>query len=235
MVTTAHIGVTLVEQAQAQKEVTVNEGMIRLEALQNTAAKDKELISPPASPASGDVYIVGSGATGDWAGRDGEVAYYAAGAWQFIAPATGLRLWVADEARGYLFQDGQWHPEGWIHESSGEYWRPERLEIIESGLSGLSVTTGLQIPERVILCAVHCRVLTAITGASSFSVGYSGSTTTYGSGIGVVQDATNIGVATPEPLFSPRDILLTANGSNFTGGEVQLVAHFMRFRGPWDW
>lgn len=48
------------------------------------AAKTKGDTAPPASPAEGDVYIVGSAATGLWAGHDQEVAAWVDGAWVFI-------------------------------------------------------------------------------------------------------------------------------------------------------
>lgn len=98
MATTPHLGLTLVEQAQAQKEVTVNMALMRVDALLNTGAVDKDLSAPPASPAEGDVYIVASGATGDWAGHDGEVVYFEQ-AWRFIIPNEGLMLWVQDEGQ----------------------------------------------------------------------------------------------------------------------------------------
>lgn len=107
MATTPHVGLTLVEQAQAQKEVTVNMALMRLDALLNTGVIDKDLSAPPAGPAEGDVYIVASGATGDWAGHDGEVAYFEQ-VWRFITPNEGLVLWVRDEGQFYLYGVGGW-------------------------------------------------------------------------------------------------------------------------------
>ncbi len=107
MVTTAHLGVTLVEQAQAQKEVTVNEALTRMEALLNTGAKDKDLATPPGSPTQGDVYIVAASPTGDWAGQSGKIAYFDQ-LWQFIVPAEGVTLWVNDEDAPYTYDGAAW-------------------------------------------------------------------------------------------------------------------------------
>lgn len=107
MATTPHLGLTLVEQAQAQKEVTVNMALMRVDALLNTGVIDKDLSSPPASPAEGDMYIVVSGATGDWTGHDGEVAYFEQ-VWRFIVPNEGLMLWLQDEGQFYLYVNGGW-------------------------------------------------------------------------------------------------------------------------------
>jgi hypothetical protein len=68
MATTPHMGLTLVEQSQAQKEVTVNMALMRVDALLNMAAISKSLSTPPASAQEGDVYVVADAATDDWEG-----------------------------------------------------------------------------------------------------------------------------------------------------------------------
>lgn len=107
MATTAHLGITLVEQAQASKEVTVNEALMKLDALLNTGARDKDLATPPASPAAGDVYIVAASPTGAWAGQAGKVAYFDQ-LWRFISPREGLTLWVNDEDKAYSYNGAAW-------------------------------------------------------------------------------------------------------------------------------
>lgn len=107
MATTDHLGITLVEQSQSQKEVTVNTALAMLDAMLNTGVIDKDLTAPPGSPASGDLYIVASGATGAWAGKDNQIAWYN-GAWKFIAPAEGLTFWVKDEDKLYSWNGTAW-------------------------------------------------------------------------------------------------------------------------------
>ncbi len=107
MATTPHLTLTLVEQAQAQKEVTVNEALKRLDAILNTGAKDKDLTAPPGAPAAGDVYLVAASATGAWAGHDKEIAYYDQ-TWKFIAPKQGVTLWVNDEDLLYRYDGAAW-------------------------------------------------------------------------------------------------------------------------------
>ena len=117
MTTTTHLSVTLVETAQAQKEVTVNEALKRVDAILNTSAKDKDLATPPGSPAAGDVYIVAASPTGAWTGHAGHIAYYDQ-TWQFIVPNEGMTLWVADEDAFYAyFGGGAW---GRIAKSGGK-------------------------------------------------------------------------------------------------------------------
>ena len=107
MASTPHIGLTLVEQAQAQKEVTVNMALMRIDALLNMGVIDKDLSDPPASPGTGDVYLVADDATGDWTGHEGEIAYFEQ-IWRFIEPNEGLMLWLRDEDKHYVFDGAAW-------------------------------------------------------------------------------------------------------------------------------
>lgn len=109
MATTPHLGLTLVEQAQAQKEITVNTAFMRLDALLNAGAIDKDLSTPPGSPATGDVYIVGAAATGDWAAQENNIAYFEQ-VWRFVVPNEGMLLWVNDEDKHYVFDGSAWTP-----------------------------------------------------------------------------------------------------------------------------
>ena len=94
---TAHLALPFIMAAQAQKHVTHNEALRILDGLVQLSVLDRDLAAPPASPADGDRYIVGSGATGDWAGWDLNVALWTDGAWLRLPPRTGWRAWVEDE------------------------------------------------------------------------------------------------------------------------------------------
>ena len=68
MTETTHLGLPYLAAAQAQKHVTHNEALSRLDAVVQLAVIDTTLTVPPGSPAEGDRYIVADGATGAWAG-----------------------------------------------------------------------------------------------------------------------------------------------------------------------
>ncbi len=110
MTTTPHLQIALVQQAQAQKEVTVNEAFARIDAVLNAHVQDHTLNAPPASPAQGDVYVVGDSPTGAWANHCGEVAYFDE-LWRFIVPAAGLRLYAPALADWLLFDGSAWQAE----------------------------------------------------------------------------------------------------------------------------
>ncbi len=107
MTTTSHINITLVEQSQAQKEVTVNTAFSRIDAMLNTGAKSRVIATPPVSPAAGDVYIVGTSPTGAWAGQAGNITFYDQ-SWKFITPREGMTLWVNDEDVQYIYDGAAW-------------------------------------------------------------------------------------------------------------------------------
>ena len=70
--------------------------------------------TPPGSPASGDRYIVGVGATGAWSGKDKQLAIYRGGAWVFYTPKAGWRAYNTGIS-GYIRYDGT----SWNVESAG--------------------------------------------------------------------------------------------------------------------
>lgn len=106
------------------------------------------------------------------------------------------------------------------------------IEQIVSGLSGATVTAGTQIPAGALVLGCGSRVTTTITGATGYSIGYTGSTTAFGSGLGLTVGTTNQGLVGPNPLYSPTNILLTALGSNFTAGAVRLSLAYILISAP---
>jgi hypothetical protein len=97
-------------QNAAANQTLANTTFARLNQLVQAGVVDKDLAVPPASPADESLYIVGSSATGAWAGRDGQLAYWlvTAGAWQFVAPREGFFLHVNDEDAFYKFTGTAW-------------------------------------------------------------------------------------------------------------------------------
>lgn len=108
MADTTHLLLPLLAAAQAQKHVTHNDALLRLDAITQLAVKDRDLTAPPAAPADGDRYIVAAGATGDWTAWDLNVAWYVDGVWTKIAPREGWRAWVDDENELLVWDGAAW-------------------------------------------------------------------------------------------------------------------------------
>lgn len=84
--------------------------LLKLGALAQLAVINRTTTTPPASPASGDRYIVGAAATGAWAGKDGQVTVWRASlsAWEFYAPANGWLCVVLAESKLIARIAGAW-------------------------------------------------------------------------------------------------------------------------------
>jgi len=94
--------------SQAQKHVTHNEALRLLDGLVQLSALDRDMTAPPGSPEDGDRYIVASGATGDWAGWDLNVAVFTDGAWLRLPPRVGWRTWIEDEGLLLVYNGSEW-------------------------------------------------------------------------------------------------------------------------------
>lgn len=103
-----HLTLPFIEAAQAQKHVTHNAALLRLDAVVMLSVLDRDLDTPPGSPAEGARYLVASSALGAWAGQDGKVAAWQDGAWSFHAPREGWICWIADEDILLVFNGASW-------------------------------------------------------------------------------------------------------------------------------
>ncbi len=82
--------------------------LVMLGAIVGLSVISRALDTPPASPANGDRYIVGSAPTGAWVGQASKVALWIGGAWNFFAPTTGWLAWIQSESKLSVFNAGAW-------------------------------------------------------------------------------------------------------------------------------
>lgn len=106
---TARLALPYLAAAQAQKHVTHNEALRRLDAYVQLALESVSTLEPPESPAEGACWFVPTGATGSFAGQAGKLATYEAGAFDFLAVPVDTLAFIRDEAR-FARHDGS----GWV-------------------------------------------------------------------------------------------------------------------------
>jgi hypothetical protein len=94
-------------------------------------------------------------------------------------------------------------------------------------LSGGSTNASVQIPANCIVLAVGARVVTAITGPTSYEVGVSGNLSQFGSGLSISAGSTNYGLIGPTAFYSAATLTITATGGSFSGGQVRLSIAYM--------
>jgi hypothetical protein len=95
---------------QAQKHVTVNETLLRLDALVQLSVISATETDEPDTPADGDLYILPPGKSGNaWdAMANLAVAYYRDGVWEELTPRPGWRAWIADGDALAVYDGSAW-------------------------------------------------------------------------------------------------------------------------------
>jgi hypothetical protein len=234
MAETSRLSLPLLEPAQAQKHVTVNEALLRLDALTQTVLAGIGGIVPPGSPADGEVHAVGSGATGAWAGQDNRLAVYLNGGWAFVTPQPGWRGWNASVGVPVTFDGLDWVEGAGAVAHSGAGFVHRTVETDHAVSAGPVSGVAAAIPADAIVYGITGRVLTTIGGASGLEIGVAGSTNRYGSGFGTAAGAWVRGLTgSPLAYYAPTDVLLTALGGGFDGsGTIRLAIHFAELTLP---
>ncbi len=234
MTDTPQLGLPLVQPAQSQKHVTVNEALTRLDALTALTLESRSLAAPPANAPEGAVWAVPQGATGPWQGQDGALALRSNGGWAFLSPRIGWRGWIGDEAAAATW-DGQSWLTGLVATSQhGASTRFETLEIDVPVTSGSIVFVPNFVPNGVLACAVTGVTAEAITGTlSHWTLGRFGNTDSIFSSVGVAVGASAVHIPSPVILSaSLQNLLVSAVGGTFAGGKVRIAVHVMRFTAP---
>lgn len=104
----ARLGLPYLLPSQAQKHVTHNEALRRLDALVQLAVSAFGAETPPVSPAEGEAHVLGAAPSGAWAGQAGRIAVFAEGAWDFFTPAPGWRVWDATAQELRVWDGAAW-------------------------------------------------------------------------------------------------------------------------------
>ena len=106
----ANLSLPYIQPSQAQKHVTHNEGMRRLDALVQLTVQAADETTPPAAATDGIRYIVPASATGAWVGQTGTIAVFEDTVWVFYPPSTGWTAWVITSAEQRIFDGSDWVP-----------------------------------------------------------------------------------------------------------------------------
>jgi len=139
MAKTPHLKLPVMAPAQAQKHVTLNEGMDALDAITQCAVLGMDRDDPPLGAAEGDRWLIGAAPTGDWAFEPGKLAWWSNGGWAFVPPEPGWRVYNLADDTLYAMSTAQ----VWTPLSAGADPATE-LQGIE--LFGLGVTADTSNP-----------------------------------------------------------------------------------------
>jgi hypothetical protein len=129
---TARYALPFLVPGQAQKELYHNEALVRIAAMLHVAVEGAPAATAPLAPLEGQCWIVGTGAGGAWAGRDGNLAAWTTGGWRFVEPQPGTLAW--NKAAGC-----------WVH-FDGTQWGNGMIPVAGISVGGQQVVGQRQAP-----------------------------------------------------------------------------------------
>lgn len=231
---TARLGLPLVQAAQAQKHVTVNTALARLDALVPLVIRARDRTDPPDPAPDGAVWAVPVGATGAWAGQAGRLALAGAGGWDFVTPGRGWTAFIEDEGRSAIHDGTDWRAGALTLSPAGAGLIAGLREGDHQIPPGGSHSTAILIPSRAMVFGVTARVLETITGTTSaWRIGTPGALDRLGSGLGLQAGSWGQGMlGWPMAYFADTPLVISPAGGSFTGGRVRLSLHFVEITLP---
>jgi len=118
-----------------------------------------------------------------------------------------------------------------LGEANGQQTTQDFASTEVVGMSGATVTASSLIPAGSFIIGVTVRVTTTITGATTFDIGDGTNVDRWGAAIvltaGTTTDITDFTAAGFGQFDTANDVVLTANGANFTAGAVRITIHYM--------
>ena len=232
--TTQRYGLPLLQPAQAQKHVTVNEALMRLDGLVNLVLQSTSAPTPPATATDGQCWGVPFGALGDWAGNAGRIAIRSNGGWVYADPQRGQQAFVRDLGATALWTGSQWASGAITLGALGAGLSAGVTEAEVDIVAGTAFWSGVFIPANTLVIGVTARVIQPITGTlTSWNIGISGAATRFGAGLGVEKNSWSQGLlTTPTAYYAATNLRLSATGGAFESGRVRLAIHWLEQRLP---
>lgn len=136
--TSTRLSLPYIQTAQAQKELTHNAAIASLDMLVQAVIEDVPLSAPPAAPVEGSAYVVGTAATGDWAGHEDELALRVNGAWQFSPPFDGLTVWLKPFGKMVTYSSSAWR----IGELNASLYKVDGIQILSTQKAAIADAAG---------------------------------------------------------------------------------------------
>jgi len=227
MSNTTNLGLPYLAAGQAQKHVTLNESLRRLDALVQASVVSATTTAQPASPADGAVYIVPSGKSGaQWdAFANWSLGYFRDGAWEQIVPREGWLAYVKDTDLLLHYTGSGW-----------ELFAPGKLLALSAADKLIGRTSAGAGPAEEIACtAAGCALLDdadaraqcatlgtwRILAVSAVAASHTGSTS----------EAVLATIAVPANAMGPNGVLrITTHWSHTSNANAKTL--LVRFGGP---
>jgi hypothetical protein len=106
--TSARLALDYIAPGQAQKELSHNEALARLDFLVQPAVLAVGIDTPVDAPEPGQCWIVGAAPTAAWAAWPGALACWTSGGWRFAAPFEGMAVWSIADRQIVRYSGSAW-------------------------------------------------------------------------------------------------------------------------------
>jgi hypothetical protein len=235
MANTAQFGLPLIMPAQAQKHVTINEALTRLDAFAQLRLVSTRLNQPPSEPKLGHSYFVAGKSMGDWAGQAGTIATYTNGGWVFTRPLVGWKAWDEEDSTWKGF-DGVDFVSGALTMTPGGAGLAFVADEFDHALSpGAVSSTEYVLPEAAMVVGISGRVLSSVSGEglTSWRLGVQGADDRYGRGLGTEENSYVLGLTgVPVTYYEATPLILSPDAGTFASGLVRLSVHYLTLLPP---
>ncbi|HEY0625484.1 MAG TPA: DUF2793 domain-containing protein [Allosphingosinicella sp.] len=105
---TARFTLPFILPGQAQKELSHNEALVRIDAISHAASEGPPATDPPPAPDEGQCWVVADPATGAWSGHGKSLAVWTGGGWRFLDPQPGMLVWNKELGVWMHFDGAAW-------------------------------------------------------------------------------------------------------------------------------
>lgn len=219
---TPHFQLDYLMPEQAQKHVTLNDGLRRLDGLLHLTVQARGLNEPPSDAKNGARFLLGDEPTGAWAAQAGQLALLEDAGWHFFAPRVGWRCWD-EAAQELLIYDGaNWRA---LNAGGGATSNTAQQTIIRTDYEvDLEMNTPrVLIPTHVIFLGLTARVVTEIRGTDSWSIGVADSPPRFANSLALHAGLEIRAPADPSLIYwQETELVFTATSSNFNAGQLRL-------------
>lgn len=213
---------------QAQKHVTLNDAIRRLDGLVHLSVASTTLTQPPAAPKNGARFLVPSNPTGAWADHDGDIAIFEDTGWQFVQPQKGWRLWEEDTKTLKVFDGTSWVSPSHQDLSGVSFARTDTLVDFSDTTPALPV-----IGSHRLLLGVTARVLDSLIGTTSWHLGVAANKKKFANAVPPARDTVVMGLANPpEVIWSPTPLVVTPSEGSLTSGRIAFAVFTLHLPVP---
>lgn len=132
----ARLGLPYIQPAQAQKHVTHNLSIERLDLLVQLVVQGVDANIPPGVTQDGQIWATGPAPSGAWAGHPNKLAAWVNNGWVFVTPDVGWRATLGSELRIW----------------DGNTWALQTISALNN-MTGLGVNTGFDATNRLAVAS----------------------------------------------------------------------------------